>query len=140
MQDPFFLDRFVRAQDGVYAEAVAELRNGHRHGEWIWFIFPQMKGLGHAPQAAYYGISSLDEAAAYLSHPVLGPRLVECTRLVNEVEARTIQEIFGVPEDLKFRSSMTLFAHAAEDDTVFRTALEKYFEGEPDLLTLELMR
>lgn len=96
-----------------------------------------MKGLGHSPQAAYYGIGSLDEAEAYLRHPVLGPRLIKCTQLVNQITDSSIREILGWPDDLKFRSSMTLFAQAAEDQSVFRAALEKYFDGEPDRLTLE---
>ncbi len=137
---PYHLERFVEAQEDVFAEVLDELRAGCKRGHWMWFIFPQMKGLGRSAAAAYYGIGSLDEAAAYLRHPVLGPRLVECTQLVNEVEDRTIHEILGSPDDLKFRSSMTLFARAAEDDTVFRAALKKYFGGEPDRLTLELLR
>lgn len=140
MRDRYLLERFVEAQEDVFAEVLDELRAGRKRGHWMWFIFPQMKGLGSSAAAAYYGIGSLDEAAAYLRHPVLGPRLVECTQLVNEVEDRSIHEILGSPDDLKFRSSMTLFARAAEDDTVFRAALKKYFGGEPDRLTLELLR
>lgn len=137
---PYHLERFVEAQEDVFAEVLDELRAGRKRGHWMWFIFPQMKGLGRSAAAAYYGIGSLEEAAAYLRHPVLGPRLVECTELVNEVEDRSIHEILGSPDDLKFRSSMTLFARAAEDDMVFRAALNKYFGGEPDRLTLELLR
>lgn len=140
MHDPYHLERYVKAQEDVFAEVLDELRAGSKRGHWMWFIFPQMKGLGRSAAAAYYGIGSLEEAAAYLRHPVLGPRLVECTQLVNEVEDRSIREILGSPDDLKFRSSMTLFARAAEDDTVFRAALKKYFGGEPDRLTLELLR
>ena len=140
MHYPYHLERFVEAQEDVFAEVLDELRAGRKRGHWMWFIFPQMKGLGRSAAAAYYGVGSLEEAAAYLRHPVLGPRLVECTQLVNEVEDRSIHEILGSPDDLKFRSSMTLFARAAEDDTVFRAALEKYFRGEPDPLTLELLR
>jgi len=140
MRDPYLLERFVEAQADVFPEVLDELRAGHKRSHWMWFIFPQMKGLGRSASAAYYGIGSLEEAAAYLRHPVLGPRLVECTQLVNKVEDRSIREILGSPDDLKFRSSMTLFARAAEDDTVFRTALKKYFGGEPDRLTLELLR
>jgi len=98
-----------------------------------------MKGLGHSSLASFYGIGSLEEASAYLQHPLLGPRLVECTTLVNQVEDRTIHEIMGTPDDIKFRSSMTLFARAAEDDATFLAALEKYFGGQPDRLTLELL-
>ncbi len=103
----------------------------------MWFVFPQMKGLGHSPQAAYYGIGSLEEAVAYLRHPVLGPRLVKCTQLVNQVKGSSIEEILGWPDDMKFRSSMTLFARAAGDGGIYRVALEKYFDGEPDVLTLD---
>jgi len=140
MHNPYHLERFVEAQGEVFVEALAELRAGHKRGHWMWFIFPQMKGLGRSDMAQYYGIGSLEEASAYLRHPVLGPQLRECTELVNRVEGRTAHEIFGFPDDMKFRSSMTLFARAAEDDTVFRAALEKYFRGEPDPLTLELLR
>ncbi len=140
MNDPFSLGRFVCAQNEVYPQVLAELRAGCKRSHWIWFIFPQMRGLGYSAQAVYYGISSVDEAAAYLRHPLLGPRLVECTQLVIQVEDRTIREILGAPDDLKFRSSMTLFARATEDDTIFRTALEKYFGGEHDPLTLVLLQ
>ena len=110
---PYDLDRFVVDPGRVYEDVVDELRRGHKTGHWIWFIFPQIKGLGRSPQSEYYGIGSLAEAAAYAHHPLLGPRLVECTQLVNSVEGRTIREILGSPDDLKFRSSMTLFARAA---------------------------
>ena len=140
MVDPFNLYRFVTAQAAVYPQVLAELSAGRKRGHWIWFIFPQMKGLGHSAQSDYYGIGSLEEAAAYERHPLLGPRLVECTQSVNQVEGRTIREILGPPDDLKFRSSMTLFAHAAEDATVFNNALKKYFDGEADSLTLNLLR
>jgi uncharacterized protein (DUF1810 family) len=144
MADPFNLERFVSAQAGVYAQVLAELNAGRKRGHWIWFIFPQMKGLGHSTQANYFGIGSLEEAAAFLRHPVLGPRLGRCTRLVTLVEGRKIREILGSPDDLKFRSSMTLFARAAVDagvaPTDFKDALKKYFNGEPDPLTLALLR
>jgi uncharacterized protein (DUF1810 family) len=136
MTDPFNLHRFVSAQATVFPQAVAELIAGRKRGHWIWFIFPQMKGLGRSAQSEYYGIGSLDEAAAYARHPLLGPRLIQCTQLVNQVEGHTIREILGPPDDLKFRSSMTLFARAAEDATVFNDALAKYFNGEADPLTL----
>lgn len=103
----------------------------------MWFVFPQIQGLGHSSVARKFAISSLEEAKAYLEHPILGPRLRECCRLVNLVEGRSIEEIFGYPDDLKFRSSMTLFAHAASDSQIFKDALEKYFEGEGDKLTIE---
>jgi uncharacterized protein (DUF1810 family) len=140
MADPFNLDRFVSAQVGVYPQVVAELIAGRKRGHWIWFIFPQMKGLGHSAQSEYYGIGSLEEAAAYARHPLLGPRLVECTQLINQIEGLAIRDILGPPDDLKFRSSMTLFARAAEDATVFNDALKKYFNGEADPLTLNLLR
>jgi uncharacterized protein (DUF1810 family) len=139
-KEKYFLDRFLSAQADVFPEVLAELRAGAKQGHWMWFIFPQMKSLGHSSHAFYYGIGSLEEATAYLRHPVLGPRLVQCTKLVNQVEERSIHEIFGSPDDMKFRSSMTLFDRAAEDETVFRAALDKYFGGRPDRLTLELLR
>jgi uncharacterized protein (DUF1810 family) len=140
MADPFNLDRFITAQAEVYPQVLAELIAGRKRGHWIWFIFPQMKGLGRSAQSEYYGIGSLEEAAAYARHPLLGPRLVECTQLVNQIEGLAIHEILGPPDDLKFRSSMTLFAHAADDATVFNDALKKYFNGETDPLTLKLLR
>lgn len=135
--DPFDLQRFVDAQNPVYEEVCAELRSGRKRGHWIWFIFPQLRGLGHSALANAFGIASRQEATAYLDQPILGPRLRECTRLVNLVEGRTIDQIFGFPDDLKFRSSMTLFASVASDSRIFKDALEKYFGGEPDPLTVE---
>jgi uncharacterized protein (DUF1810 family) len=144
MANPFHLERFVRAQEAVFAQVLAELREGEKRTHWIWFIFPQRKGLGRSAPSEYYGIGSLEEAQAYLRHPLLGPRLVQCTQLVNRVEGRAIGEIFASPDDLKFRSSMTLFAHAAgeggQDAIDFSEALKKYFNGEPDPLTLALLR
>ena len=140
MADPFNLERFVEAQADVFPQVLAELGAGEKRSHWIWFIFPQMKGLGHSSLAEFYGIVSLAEAKAYARHPLLGPRLVECTRLVNQVEGRTIQEIFGYPDDLKFRSSMTLFARAAEECAEFNDALKKYFDGESDPLTAAMLR
>jgi uncharacterized protein (DUF1810 family) len=140
LQDPFNLDRFVAAQAAVFPQVLAELRAGEKRSHWIWFIFPQMKGLGHSTHSFHYGIGSHEEAAAYWRHPVLGPRLEQCTRLVNAVEKRPIYRILGSPDDLKFRSSMTLFAHAAPENPVFQEALRKYFNGEPDALTLEMLR
>ena len=144
MDDSFDLERFVSAQDAVFAQVVEELRAGEKRSHWIWFIFPQMKGLGHSSQAEYYGIGSLEEAEAYLRHPVLGERLRQCTRLVTQVEKRAISVILGSPDDLKFCSSMTLFARAAEeaalDATEFNDALKKYFGGEGDPLTAAMVR
>jgi uncharacterized protein (DUF1810 family) len=136
MSDPNNLQRFVEAQNPVYDEVCSELRNGRKKSHWMWFIFPQVEGLGSSQMARKFAISSLAEAAAFLAHPVLGPRLTECTRLVNLVAGRPIEEIFGYPDDLKFRSSMTLFAHAAPDNRVFTDALQKYFSGEFDPATL----
>ncbi|AJX35766.1 DUF1810 domain-containing protein [Burkholderia oklahomensis] len=137
MDAPYDLQRFVDAQGPVYAQVCDELRNGHKRSHWMWFVFPQIEGLGDSAIAQRYAISTLDEAAAYLRHPLLGARLRECTRLVNDVEDHSIQAIFGYPDDLKFRSSVTLFAHATPDNAVFVEALEKYFGGEADHNTLE---
>ena len=143
MADSFNLERFVSAQATVFPRVVEELQAGEKRSHWIWFIFPQMKGLGHSSQSEYYGIGSFEEAAAYLRHPVLGARLRQCTRLVTQVEGHSIREILGSPDDLKFRSSMTLFARAAEeaalDSTGFNEALKKYFGGEGDPLTAALL-
>jgi len=125
VKDRFNLQRFVDAQQDVYAQVLKELKSGRKVSHWMWFIFPQVKGLGHSPMSEFYGIGSLDEARAYLEHPVLGPRLLECTRLVSLIEDRTINEIFGYPDDLKFRSCMTLFSEASPDPTAFVTARQK---------------
>jgi uncharacterized protein (DUF1810 family) len=124
-------------QNPVYDKVCSELRDGRKKSHWMWFVFPQIEGLGSSPMARKFAISSLAEAAAYLEHPVLGPRLTECTRLVNLVEGRSIEQIFGRPDDLKFRSSMTLFARASVDNQVFVDALQKHFDGEFDPATLE---
>jgi uncharacterized protein (DUF1810 family) len=137
MSDPHDLERFIAAQEPVYEGACAELRAGEKRGHWMWFIFPQLRGLGSSPTAAMFGIASRAEAQAYLEHPVLGPRLVKCTQFVNLVEGRPINQIFGYPDDMKFRSSMTLFASVDPDNRVFREALQKYFGGEFDHLTVE---
>jgi uncharacterized protein (DUF1810 family) len=139
MEDPFNLNRFVDAQIPAYAQVISELRAGRKRSHWIWFIFPQLKGLGRSATAEYYGIGSIEEVAAYLQHPILGPRLEECTRLVVAVEERSIDDILGFPDNLKFRSSMTLFAQAAGDNPLFQAALNKYFAGEPDQITLDLL-
>jgi uncharacterized protein (DUF1810 family) len=130
------LKRFVDAQEPVYQEVLEELRAGKKRSHWIWFIFPQIAGLGSSPTAQRYAIASIDEALAYLGHPILGARLRECTAIVNRIEGRTVSEIFGWPDDMKFRSCMTLFAQATTDNQVFRDALEKYFSGEADQQTL----
>jgi uncharacterized protein (DUF1810 family) len=134
--DPFGLQRFVDAQDRVYDDVRAELRSGHKQTHWMWFIFPQIAGLGHSAMARRYAISSLNEAKAYLDHAILGSRLRECTRLVTLVEGRSAREILGQPDDMKFHSCLTLFAHAAPEDQVFRDALRRYFDGEEDPLTV----
>src|SRR5262249_30186475 len=128
--------RFVAAQDAIYEQVCRELRAGRKSSHWMWFVFPKIKGLGHSPTAREFAISSLDEAAAYIADPVLGPRLRECTRLVNEVAGRSLEQIFGYPDDLKFRSSMTLFARASADNQIFLDALRKYCGGEDDPATL----
>lgn len=131
------LQRFVDAQTPVYEQVGAELRSGRKRTHWIWFVFPQIAGLGKSPTAQHFAIASLEEARAYVNHPVLGPRLRECTRWVNDIEGQPIEQIFGYPDDLKFRSCMTLFAHATDDNAEFLRALSKYFGGEFDALTLE---
>jgi uncharacterized protein (DUF1810 family) len=135
--DTFNLQRFVDAQNPVFNEVRAELREGSKQTHWMWFVFPQLRGLGRTWMANNFGISSEAEAEAYLAHPILGPRLLECTSLTNLVEGRSIEEIFGGVDTLKFRSSMTLFAHVAGDDSPFADALRKYFGGQPDPLTIE---
>ncbi len=134
---PFDLDRFVQAQDPVLGGVQRELRDGCKRSHWMWFVFPQLRGLGHSAMAHSYGLASRAEALAYLEHPILRARLRECTRLVNAVPDRTITQILGSPDDLKFRSSMTLFAAVAPDEPAFRQALDRFFAGVPDLLTLE---
>jgi uncharacterized protein (DUF1810 family) len=142
MNDPWNLQRFVDAQESNYDEACAELRAGRKRSHWMWFIFPQIAGLGHSAMAQRYAIASLAEAAAYLAHPLLGPRLRSCSRLVADCRAGTVSDIFGSPDDLKFHSSMTLFRAAAEagderDSEVFQQCLDRYFAGQPDSLTVE---
>jgi uncharacterized protein (DUF1810 family) len=136
MIDPHGLQRFVDAQGRVFEQVCAELRSGRKTSHWIWFIFPQIKGLGRSAMAEEFAIRSLQEAEAYLAHPVLGPRLRKCTELVTTLDGCSIRQILGSPDDLKFRSSMTLFARASHDEPVFVEAIRKYFAGEPDALTL----
>lgn len=136
MTDPFHLARFVEAQESVYPDVLRELRDGRKRSHWMWFIFPQIHGLGRSSTAQKYAISSIDEARAYLAHPLLGERLRECTRLVNAIESRTVHEIFGSPDDMKFHSSMTLFAEAGGGPE-FTEALQKHFGGSTDWATLE---
>ncbi len=136
LDDPFNLKRFVDVQNPVYEEVCSELRAGRKQTHWIWFIFPQLKGLGHSIMASTYGIASRAEAMAYLEHPVLGPRLIECTQTVNGIEGKSITAILGNPDDLKFQSSMTLFSLVDPRNPVFKTALRKYFAGETDERTV----
>jgi uncharacterized protein (DUF1810 family) len=135
--DPYNLGRFVQAQSPVFEQVLAELRSGRKTSHWMWFIFPQIRGLGRSPIAVEYSISSGAEAQAYLQHPILGSRLQQCTELALGIEGRTANEVFGSPDDLKFRSSMTLFARVSSDDDIFQRALQKYFNGTPDRLTLD---
>ncbi|CAM4282893.1 DUF1810 domain-containing protein [Mycobacterium senriense] len=135
--DPFGLKRFVDAQEPVYGDVVAELRAGRKRSHWMWFVFPQLRGLGGSAMAVRFGIASLEEAGAYLDHELLGPRLRECSRLVTAVQGRSIGQIFGSPDDLKLCSSMTLFARATDDNQDFVAVLDKYYDGRLDPLTLE---
>jgi len=137
MDDPHNLQRFVEAQAPVIQQVLRELRAGRKSSHWMWFIFPQLRGLGRSSMAEKYAIASREEAEAYLRHEVLGPRLLQCTRLVNLVESKPISEILGYPDDLKFHSSMTLFASVASDERIFNDALTKYFAGKLDPLTVE---
>jgi uncharacterized protein (DUF1810 family) len=134
---PFDLDRFVEAQESVYQCVRAELRRGGKESHWMWFVFPQVKGLGASAMSQRFAIGSLDEARAFLDHAVLRSRLRECVELVNEIEGRSIDEIFGYPDTLKFHSSMTLFAHATADNGIFLEALSRYFGGEFDPVTMK---
>jgi uncharacterized protein (DUF1810 family) len=137
--DPHNLQRFVEAQASVYSQALDELKAGRKRSHWMWFIFPQLRGLGHSTMAHQYGIATRAEAEAYLEHPLLDRRLQECTRAVNAVEGRSAYEIFGSPDDLKFRSSMTLFANVTADNREFVEALNRYYAGEGDGHTLALL-
>jgi uncharacterized protein (DUF1810 family) len=135
--DRFPLQRFVDAQARVYEEVRRELRAGRKESHWMWFIFPQIAGLGQSAMSIRFAVASLDEARAYLAHPVLGPRLRECAETVASVEGRTAREIFGPVDEMKFRSSMTLFARAGTGEDMFQRCLDKYFAGAPDPATLE---
>lgn len=136
LDDQYNLQRFVIAQQPIFDIACEELGRGSKRSHWMWFIFPQIAGLGHSGMALKYAISSLEEVRAYLEHPLLGPRLRECSRLVAAVDGCSIEEIFGYPDYMKFQSSMTLFAKATPDNQVFNDCLRKYFGGEPDQFTL----
>lgn len=138
--DAYDLQRFIDAQAATFARALAELKQGCKRGHWIWFIFPQLKGLGRSANSEFYGVAELAEAIAYLKHPVLGPRLIECVQAVNAVEGRSAEDIFGDLDAVKFRSSMTLFAKAAPEEPIFAQALQEYFNGEFDPITLKLLK
>jgi uncharacterized protein (DUF1810 family) len=133
------LDRFVDAQTPVYGQALAELRAGQKQSHWMWFVFPQIASLGQSATSRAYAIQSLDEARAYLAHPVLGVHYRECCQAVMNVRGKSAQDVFGTPDDLKFCSSLTLFAEAAPDEVLFYNLLEKYFDGDADEATLELL-
>ena len=138
--DPFDLKRFVAAQAPVFQTALGELKAGRKRSHWMWFVFPQLRGLGRSSMAQFYGVGSLDEARAYLAHPLLGTRLNLCTQTVLAIKERSLHAIFGAPDDMKFHSSMTLFARAAaNDDSAFRRALDRYCEGRMDERTLALL-
>ena len=136
----FELERFVEAQRSVFTLVQRELSEGRKRTHWMWFVFPQLRGLGRSETARQFAIANLGEARAYLQHPVLGQRLVDCTRLVNAIEGSTANEIFDNPDDLKFRSSMTLFAAAAPNLSEFSAAISKYFNGKPDIITLRRLK
>ena len=134
------LERFVEAQGRVYASVLEELAAGNKTSHWMWFVFPQLKALGRSSMAKHFGIESRDEAIAYWQHPVLGKRLKECTELVLAAGGKTVHEIFGQPDDLKFRSCITLFAQVAPEEPVFIKALERFFDEKPDVMTLNLLK
>jgi uncharacterized protein (DUF1810 family) len=139
--DPFELERFVAAQDqgGTYEAAAAELRAGRKRSHWMWFVFPQIAGLGQSPISRRYAISSLDEAKAYVAHPVLGERLVECARILTGLRSRSAEEVFGGIDAMKLRSSMTLFARADPTNAAFQRVLDRFFDGEADRATERLL-
>ena len=135
----YHLDRFIDAQQTVYEQALAEIRGGRKQSHWMWFVFPQFDGLGFSETSRRYAVKSLDEATAYLAHPVLGPRLLECAEAVLGLEGRSAADIFGSPDDMKLHSSATLFAHVSPDGSVFHRLLDKYFQGLPDETTISLV-
>ena len=139
-EDPYNLSRFVEAQEDAYPQVLRELRDGRKRTHWMWFVFPQLRGLGRSAMAERYGIASLEEASAYLAHPVLGPRLVECARLVLDADAGSIGGMFPYPDDLKLHSCVTLFAHAGGGNPIFRDVLKRYFAGREDEATLTLLQ
>ena len=136
---PFNLSRFLPAQENSYEQALSEIRSGRKRTHWMWYIFPQLDGLAYSSTAKHYAIKSIEEARAYLNHPLLGPRLLECAEVAVRVEGQSARAIFGSPDDLKLKSCATLFACVSPSSSVFQRLLEKYFEGEPDGKTLELL-
>jgi len=136
----FNLDRFVQAQEEVYPRALAEIKLGRKRSHWMWFIFPQIDGLGYSSTARFYAIKNADEALAYLNQPLLGKRLIECSEALLKVKAKSAEEIFGYPDDLKLRSSMTLFANVSPPDSIFSRVLDQYYASQPDGQTLELLK
>ena len=138
--DPYDLDRFVQAQEGDYERALSEIASGRKRSHWMWYVFPQYEGLGFSSTSRRYAIKSVEEAEAYLKHPVLGRRLAECAATALRVEGRSASEIFGSPDDMKLKSSATLFAYVSPPGSVFSQLLEKFFHGQPDQKTLDLIR
>jgi uncharacterized protein (DUF1810 family) len=138
-EDRFDLNRFVQAQEEIYPRALAEIRRGQKRSHWMWFIFPQIDGLGYSSTARFYAIKSKGEARAYLDHPLLGKRLVECCEALLKITGKSADEIFDYPDDLKLRSSMTLFASISQPRSVFSRVLDQYYSGQPDDQTLELL-
>ena len=137
--DPYNLNRFITAQEGLFENVLTELKNGRKQTHWMWFIFPQIDGLGFSSTTKYYAIKNLEEARQYLTHPVLGARLLQCSQLVLAVEGKSAHNIFGSPDDMKLKSCMTLFTQVAGPDSVFASVLEKYFHGKPDEKTISLL-
>ncbi len=137
--DPFDLKRFLDAQEENYERALSELRAGQKRSHWMWYVFPQIDGLGRSATARHYAIKSIEEAQEYLSHPVIGARLLECTETVLGIRKKTVSEIFGFPDDMKFKSSMTLFAQISESDCVFVKVIDKFFSGQQDNKTIQLL-
>ena len=137
--DPHNLHRFVQAQEPDYDQALSEIRAGRKRSHWMWYVFPQFTGLGSSPTSMHYAIKSVQEATAYLAHPVLGPRLLECAEGILQIEGRSALEIFGSPDDMKLRSSATLFASVSPEGSVFHRIIDKYFAGENDARTIDLM-
>jgi len=140
MNYPFDLQRFIEAQNSIYNEVLKELEQSQKKGHWMWYVFPQIQGLGRSAMAQRYAINSQEEAIAYVGHALLGERLRECTQLVINAEGRTAKQIFGHPDVLKFRSSMTLFSHVEKSSQIFDDALSKYYEGKPDKRTLDILK